>query len=458
MEDEFGQEDQFDMWSDMSNLLDKDLQATLEPEVEKFLNGIRDVQVPELYEEEPQFYGEVKGETTENLADLAEEGNSPLSLNPFLVEERAECTAESPLLEEKPVTQANIAETVLSSTSQDSMQTRLDMTNVASAPHDYSIDSDDKYTGLSAVEIARRKAQNQAMESIGEKRKGSSDDEKPAKREKTNPNEPQEKVNQRRYQRRLQKNRDTAYISRIRRRAYTALLEESLTSTENEKRRLNGVVDSLTSEIATLKAELRGLYASRNAPAFSFGSDAKLAPGATVNNGQAGGMDNTPVMDLIKGMFRPIAPSENVNRSVEQMQTVPEAFTHSHKTSSSAGRGSVMLMFSLLFVITIPGLFYGSTVNELVTMVAPPQQEDIVAAVWMDHTQVGNNMEVSTYNSDNPVDYESYRQDLLDSKKLCLGDRYSMSEYPDSFECLQQGLDIRSEFGGYHGYRIIMAQ
>lgn len=60
----------------------------------------------------------------------------------------------------------------------------------------------------------------------------------------------------RRYQKRLQKNRDSAFVSRIRRRHYTAILETSLKKEEEEKRSLGGEVAQLRSQVEALKAQL----------------------------------------------------------------------------------------------------------------------------------------------------------------------------------------------------------
>jgi len=73
----------------------------------------------------------------------------------------------------------------------------------------------------------------------------------------------------RRYQKRLQKNRDSAFVSRIRRRHYTSILESSLEKEEAEKRSLGGAVDALRAQVAKLTAELvaaRGPAAAPGAP------------------------------------------------------------------------------------------------------------------------------------------------------------------------------------------------
>lgn len=59
-----------------------------------------------------------------------------------------------------------------------------------------------------------------------------------------------------RYLKRLQKNRDSAFTSRIRRRLYTGLLERSLTAVEAEKERLRAKVCTLDTSLHALEAEL----------------------------------------------------------------------------------------------------------------------------------------------------------------------------------------------------------
>lgn len=59
-----------------------------------------------------------------------------------------------------------------------------------------------------------------------------------------------------RYLKRLQKNRDSAFTSRIRRRLYTGLLERSLTAVEAEKERLRAKVCTLDTSVHALEAEL----------------------------------------------------------------------------------------------------------------------------------------------------------------------------------------------------------
>lgn len=69
-----------------------------------------------------------------------------------------------------------------------------------------------------------------------------------------------EKVSHRKYQKRLQKNRDSAFVSRIRRREYIRQLEETLESTEQEKedamsgaRELRRKYDIVCAELAAMK-------------------------------------------------------------------------------------------------------------------------------------------------------------------------------------------------------------
>ncbi|OSX79128.1 hypothetical protein BU14_0086s0015 [Porphyra umbilicalis] len=68
-----------------------------------------------------------------------------------------------------------------------------------------------------------------------------------------------------RYLKRLQKNRDSAFTSRIRRRLYTGLLERSLTAVEAEKERLRAKVCMLDTNLHALEAEL-AVYRAAAAP------------------------------------------------------------------------------------------------------------------------------------------------------------------------------------------------
>lgn len=68
-----------------------------------------------------------------------------------------------------------------------------------------------------------------------------------------------------RYLKRLQKNRDSAFTSRIRRRLYTGLLERSLTAVEAEKERLRAKVCTLDTSLHALEAEL-AVYRAAAAP------------------------------------------------------------------------------------------------------------------------------------------------------------------------------------------------
>lgn len=105
--------------------------------------------------------------------------------------------------------------------------------------------------GVSAVEQAKRDAENFTMSQLSHKRKkdylaNRRDDSKKLKMSSKssgtddeegklmNGNLP-EHISHRKYQKRLQKNRDSAFVSRIRRREYTRLLEQSLMQMEKEK-------------------------------------------------------------------------------------------------------------------------------------------------------------------------------------------------------------------------------
>lgn len=97
--------------------------------------------------------------------------------------------------------------------------------------------------GESAVDRAKRAAEEFTQAQLAKKRCSSASEIRDVKRRKSSscsdeddPSENlPEKVSHRKYQKRLQKNRDSAFVSRIRRRQYTKVLEDSLLSVEREK-------------------------------------------------------------------------------------------------------------------------------------------------------------------------------------------------------------------------------
>ena len=120
----------------------------------------------------------------------------------------------------------------------------------------------DVTTGLTAVDLARKAAEDFANGKVSERKRRlgrhESDD---AKRRKPNDSpvsddDAPEKVSHRKYQKRLQKNRDSAYVSRIRRREYTKRLEDGLNRMEKEKLEMQTKYDALQRKFDVVLQEL----------------------------------------------------------------------------------------------------------------------------------------------------------------------------------------------------------
>jgi len=140
---------------------------------------------------------------------------------------------------------------------------------------------------LSAVEAAKKAAEDFANSKVserkrklngvaadGKRRKGNdgaqctgTDDDGNGNGENDHDDDAPEKVSHRKYQKRLQKNRDSAYVSRIRRREYTKRLEDGLNRVENEKIELQSRYDALSQKFEVVVQELKTL---KNATAAKF--------------------------------------------------------------------------------------------------------------------------------------------------------------------------------------------
>lgn len=131
--------------------------------------------------------------------------------------------------------------------------------------------NNNRTAGIKAIQIAKKRAQEMATNSADQRRDRKRAAEKMdsnGKRRKTDDLSSEEDkldpeaMKAKRHERRLQKNRDTAYISRIRRRVYTKLLEESLIRSENgkddveqENMNLKQQVEQMHEELATLRGQ-----------------------------------------------------------------------------------------------------------------------------------------------------------------------------------------------------------
>lgn len=75
-----------------------------------------------------------------------------------------------------------------------------------------------------------------------------------------------DELRKKRYLRRLELNRQSAAVSRVRRREYVKELEDKLVGVEKEKYRLQGQVDTMGSENMRLRAQMRSLQAQLGKP------------------------------------------------------------------------------------------------------------------------------------------------------------------------------------------------
>jgi len=97
----------------------------------------------------------------------------------------------------------------------------------------------------------------------------------------------EDKRNSKKYKRRLQKNRDSAYVSRIRRRCYTKFLEESLNEEETQKLQLQRRVDMLEEQLEQLK---HSFGAPIGASSPSSASQLRAAPVAPASSSATAAM------------------------------------------------------------------------------------------------------------------------------------------------------------------------
>lgn len=137
----------------------------------------------------------------------------------------------------------------------------------------------DVTAGISAVETARKLAEDFANNKVSERKRRLGRDDPDGKRRKGNDgsqvsegeDDAPEKISHRKYQKRLQKNRDSAYVSRIRRREYTKRLEEGLNRVEKEKNELQGRYDALQRRFEIMATEFRALKEATKAGLHSVG-------------------------------------------------------------------------------------------------------------------------------------------------------------------------------------------
>jgi Basic region leucine zipper len=85
-------------------------------------------------------------------------------------------------------------------------------------------------------------------------------------------NLPPDELRKKRYLRRLELNRQSAAVSRVRRREYVKELEDKLVGVEKEKYRLQGQVDSMGNENLKLRAQMKALQAQLGRPPAQAGT------------------------------------------------------------------------------------------------------------------------------------------------------------------------------------------
>lgn len=173
-----------------------------------------------------------------------------------------------------------------------------------------SSQASDLTAGVSAVEAAKRKAEQIANDKASDRKRKSGAPGPDAKRQKGGSadgsscsdgegpaDDAPEKVSHRKYQKRLQKNRDSAYVSRIRRREYARILEDSLQQVETEKNSIAAKYESLQRQFEVVCQELNSM---KEATAARFGSVARsvAAPIGAAGNvaqkpGKAGALVTT---------------------------------------------------------------------------------------------------------------------------------------------------------------------
>lgn len=116
------------------------------------------------------------------------------------------------------------------------------------------------HDGLSAVERAKQSAEQFTMNQLSKrKRKATSPPTNSLSDEEGGDESKPERQSHLKYQKRLQKNRDSAFVSRIRRREYTRLLETSLTAVEKEKDAAMAAFREMKRRFDVVSAELVGI-------------------------------------------------------------------------------------------------------------------------------------------------------------------------------------------------------
>lgn len=187
------------------------------------------------------------------LADLLRSAPAPVDSD---AEANDDCSVEGEITSERDTTGAAPSASSVDDTP-------------AAAAASLSSSASDVTASASAVERAKKAAEDFANGKVSERKRRlkAERDATPEKRRKGNDGsscsdgdgDAPEKVSHRKYQKRLQKNRDSAYVSRIRRREYTKRLEESLDRVEKEKNDIQTRFDTLSRQFDLVLTELNAL-------------------------------------------------------------------------------------------------------------------------------------------------------------------------------------------------------
>lgn len=119
------------------------------------------------------------------------------------------------------------------------------------------------HDGLSAVERAKKTAEDFTISQLAKRKRKATSPQVTASLSDDDGVEEDgggaERQSHRKYQKRLQKNRDSAFVSRIRRREYTRILENSLSSVEKEKDAAVAAFREMKRRFDVVSAELAGI-------------------------------------------------------------------------------------------------------------------------------------------------------------------------------------------------------
>jgi hypothetical protein len=102
-------------------------------------------------------------------------------------------------------------------------------------------------------------------------------------------NMPPDELKKKRYQRRLELNRQSAAVSRVRRREYVKELEDKLVSVEKEKFKLQSQVDLMGDENTRLRSQMKALQSQLGKPPTGEPSRTQRGPRGSGNSRRSSG-------------------------------------------------------------------------------------------------------------------------------------------------------------------------